>query len=125
MIRTTSPTCSIAGKKSPNRMILDEVNAAELNRVILAEERGIVIDFWGTWCQPCRTLRPHLERLAETHSDDWRLVAVHVDKHPELVDRYKVTTTPTLVFLRGGDEVHRLVGAAPPSAIDAAILAVT
>ena len=98
-------------------MKLDEVNNTELNEVLLAEERGVIIDFWGTWCQPCRTLRPHLETLADDHADSWRMVAVQVEKHPELVDKYQVSQTPTLVFIRGGDEVHRMTGASTPSAI--------
>ncbi len=100
---------------------VDEVGAAELNRTLLAEERGVIIDFWGTWCQPCRTMRPHLERLAESHAEDWRLVAVHVEEHPDLVDRYQVTTTPTLVFVRAGDEVHRITGAVPMGTVEQAM----
>ncbi len=102
-------------------MILDEVDSAGLNSTLLAEERGVIIDFWGTWCQPCRTLRPHLERLADDHSDNWRIVAVHVDENEDLVEKYDITSTPTFVFVRGGEEVHRITGATPPSAIDAAI----
>ncbi len=102
-------------------MPLDEVDTAALNRLLLAEERGVIIDFWGTWCQPCRTLRPHLERLADSHAENWAMVAVHVDEQPDLAERYDVTTTPTLVFMRSGDEVHRITGAVPPSAIDEAM----
>lgn len=102
-------------------MLVDDVDTAGLNRLLLAEDRGVVIDFWGTWCQPCRTLRPLLERLADSHAEQWRVVAVHVEKNPDLVDRYEVTTTPTLVFIRSGDEVHRITGASPPSAIDRAM----
>lgn len=98
-------------------MKLDEVNGIELNKVLLAEERGVILDFWGTWCQPCRTLRPHLETLADEYSDSWRLVAIHVEENPELVDRYGIMSTPTLIFIKRGDEVHRLTGAATPSAI--------
>lgn len=98
-------------------MVLDEVNNLELNKVLLAEERGVVIDFWGTWCQPCRTLRPHLENLADDFATSWRVVAVHVDAEPDVVERFGVMSTPTLLFMRGGDEVHRLAGAATPSTI--------
>ncbi|MEM9653936.1 MAG: thioredoxin family protein [Actinomycetota bacterium] len=102
---------------------IPEVDPAALDAVIAADGRGVIIDFWGTWCQPCRTLRPHLERLAADHGTDWRFVAVHVEKHPELVDRFSITTTPTLVYLRGGDEVHRTEGASPPSAIEQVMVA--
>jgi len=101
---------------------INEVGSAELNRTLLAESRGVIIDFWGTWCQPCRTMRPHLERLAESHADDWRMVAVHVEEHPDLVDRYSITTTPTLVFVRGGDEVHRIEGAVPLGTVEEQML---
>lgn len=102
-------------------MLLDEVDSAELNRTLLAEERGVIIDFWGTWCQPCRTLRPHLERLADDHSDKWRIVAVHVEENEDLVEKYGIMSTPTFVFIRAGEEVHRITGATPPSAIEAAL----
>lgn len=98
-------------------MKLDEVNNTQLNEVLLAEDRGVILDFWGTWCQPCRTLRPHLEDLADTFAESWRVVAVHVEEHPDVADRYGVMSTPTLVFLKGGDEVHRLSGATTPSVI--------
>ena len=103
-------------------MILDEVNWTSLNETLLAEERGVIIDFWGTWCQPCRTLRPHLERLASDHSDKWRIVAVHAEENEDLISKYEVTSTPTFVFTRNGDEIHRITGAAPPSAIEEALL---
>ena len=96
---------------------LDDVDLVGLDEVLLAESRGIVIDFWGTWCQPCRTLRPLLEQVAAERADGWRFVAVHVESNPELVDRYQVMSTPTLVFVAGGDEVHRLAGAVTPSTI--------
>lgn len=99
-------------------MTIDEITTtAELNRIILGEHRGVVLDFWGTWCQPCRSLRPHLERLADDHRDRWRVIAVHCEESPSLVDAYDVRSTPTLVFLRDGDEVDRTTGAVTPSSI--------
>ena len=102
--------------------MLDEVDSVSLAEVLLAEERGVIIDFWGTWCQPCRTLRPHLEALADEYAASWRLVAVHVESHDDLVTRYRISSTPTLVFLQSGEEVDRLVGAAAPSTIAATMV---
>lgn len=105
-------------------MPIAEINGvAELNEVLLAEPRGVVIDFWGTWCQPCRALRPHLETLADEHSADWRIVAVHAEENAELVDTYSVQSTPTFVYIRNGSEVHRSAGAVTPSTIAAALAA--
>jgi thioredoxin len=100
---------------------MDEVGLGELNQVLLAESRGVVIDFWGTWCAPCRSLRPHLEQLAEDNSDDWRFVAVHVESHADVVDKYEIGSTPTLIFIKGGDEVHRIAGAMTPSTVSEAL----
>lgn len=104
-------------------MPIDEVGTVALNEILLAERRGIVLDFWGTWCQPCRTLRPHLERLAADHADRWRIVAVHVEEQPDLVARFDVMSTPTLIFLRSGDEVDRLAGAVSLGAVVEALAA--
>jgi len=100
-----------------NRIALDEVDLIGLDEVLLAEERGIVIDFWGTWCQPCRTLRPHLEQLASDHAGRWRFVAVHTDEQMDAATKYGVMSTPTIVFIDGGNEVERLAGSTTPSTI--------
>jgi len=88
-----------------------------LNEIVLAESRGVVIDFWGTWCQPCRALRPHLDQLADENTESWRFVAVHVEKNVELIEKFDVQSTPTLVYLKGGEEVHRSAGAITPSGV--------
>ena len=100
-----------------------EINGvAELNRVILAEDRGVVVDFWGAWCQPCRALRPHLERLARDYADAWRVVAVRVENNDDLVEAWSVQATPTLLYLRQGEEVYRSTGAVTPSSVAEAML---
>lgn len=76
----------------------------------MASEPALLVDFWGTWCGPCRALRPHLERLAEEHAAKWRMVAVNVDQEPEAAQRYDVMGTPTLLLFRGGELKRRLSG---------------
>ena len=103
-------------------MPIDEITShAELQTLIETELRGLVLDFWGTWCQPCRSLRPHLETLALDYDDEWRIVAVHVESNVDLVEAFDVRATPTLVYLRGGIEIHRSAGAITPSGIVAAL----
>ena len=99
------------------RVALDEVDLVGLDAVLVAEQRGVVIDFWGTWCQPCRTLRPHLEQLAADHRDRWRFVAVHTDEQLDVATKFAVMSTPTIVFITNGDEVERCAGSVTPSAI--------
>jgi thioredoxin len=99
-------------------MAIEEITSqAELRDLIETEGRGVVLDFWGTWCQPCRTLRPHLETLGDDFDADWRIVAIHVENNVHLVEEYGVQSTPTLVYLRDGAEVHRSAGAVTPSGV--------
>ncbi len=90
---------------------VDELDFVGLNEVLLAEERAVLIDFWSPWCAPCRVMRPHLERLADSFADRCRIVAVNVEKHEKVAERYEVQTLPTLLLMQGGDTVHRFVGA--------------
>ena len=101
----------------PDVAVREIKGVAELNRVILAEDRGVVVDFWGSWRQPCRALRPHLERLAQDHAGAWRVVAVRVEDNEDLVESWSVQATPTLLYLRQGQEVHRSTGAVTPSSV--------
>ncbi|MGI9604911.1 MAG: thioredoxin family protein [Acidimicrobiales bacterium] len=93
----------------------------QLNEVLLAEDRGVVLDFWGTWCQPCRALKPHLEQLATDHADSWRVVSIHAEENVDIVESYDVQSTPTLIYIRGGDEVFRSAGAVTPSSVSEAL----
>ena len=99
-------------------MTIEEITGAdELESLLAVEDRGVVLDFWGTWCQPCRSLRPHLEQLASEHGEQWRVVAVHAEESADLVERYGVQATPTIVYLHAGEEVHRSTGAVTPSRV--------
>ena len=99
-------------------MSIEEImSEAHLDILLETEARGIVLDFWGTWCQPCRSLRPHLQTLADDYADNWKIVAVHIEENVDLVDRYQVQSTPTLIYLRNGSEVHRSSGAVTPSSV--------
>lgn len=95
-----------------------EVDQRQLDEVLLSEDRAVLVDFWSQWCAPCLRLRPHLEKLADTYSDKARVVAIDVEKHEGVRDRYDVQSLPTLVLMRGGATIHRFVGPTLPSAIE-------
>jgi len=98
---------------------VEQLDADKLAAVLESESRGVLIDFWSPWCGPCRALKPHLAKLADEREKTWRFVAVNTEAHPEVAEDYGVTALPTLVFLRAGEELSRLAGAALPSTIDA------
>jgi thioredoxin 2 len=79
----------------------------------------VVVDFWAPWCGPCRMVTPSLERLASAHAGSLKVVKLNVDEAPDIGARFEVQGIPLLVLMRNGEELDRLVGAAPESQIDA------
>lgn len=82
-----------------------ELNESNFHEQINNGEGVTVVDFFTTWCGPCRMLAPVLEQLKNA-----RVVKVDGDKSPDLVVEARVNAYPTIVFYKGGQEVHREVG---------------
>ncbi len=78
----------------------------------------VLVDFWAAWCGPCRVLGPVLERLAEQHSGEWRLVKVDTEKYPELSTRYGVRSIPNVKLFVDGKVADEFTGAQPDYAIE-------
>ena len=75
-----------------------------------------VVDFWATWCGPCRMLAPVIEKLGEEYGEKVLIAKVDVDAEPELARRFGIMSIPTVVFLKNGKEFHRSVGVQSPAA---------
>jgi len=75
--------------------------------------RLVLVDLWAPWCGPCRMVAPVLERLSAEFASDLKVVKVNVDESPQTAQRYRATSIPMLLFLRGGDLVETVVGAQP------------
>lgn len=73
----------------------------------------VLVDLWATWCGPCRTVAPAVERAAHELAGELKVVKVDVDQAPGVAARYQVQSIPTLLLLRGGKVVARQVGALP------------
>ena len=74
----------------------------------------MLVDFWATWCGPCRMLGPVIEELAEEYEGkDVVIGKVDVDENPELARRYGVMQVPTVLLLRDGEELAREIGVRP------------
>jgi thioredoxin 2 len=81
----------------------------------------IVVDLWAPWCGPCRIVSPILEELARDYAGRLKVVKVNVDENQGLARRYDAMSIPTMVVLRDGEEVDRMVGALPKPALAAKI----
>jgi len=74
----------------------------------------VVVDLWAPWCGPCRMVGPALERIATERAGRVKLVKVDVDRAPDVASRFDARSIPTLLIMRRGEVVDRVVGALPP-----------
>ena len=80
---------------------------------LLQDDKLVVVDFWATWCGPCRMISPILDEAEMEMGDKFTLVKVNVDDAEEIAARYRIMSIPTLLFFKNGQVVDKTVGAMP------------
>ena len=94
-------------------MEINNNNLADL----LAVDQPVVIDFWATWCGPCRTITPIIEELAEEYAGKVNISKCDVEENDDITMKYGVRNIPTIIFLKGGQLVDKQVGACQKAAL--------
>ena len=84
---------------------------------LLRDSKLVVVDFWATWCGPCRMLSPILDEVEEEMADKITVVKVNVDDADEIAASYRIMSIPTLLFFKGGQVVDKTVGAMPKNVL--------
>lgn len=90
---------------------------------LMAAGKPMVIDFWATWCGPCRKIAPDVEALAEKYEGEVIIGKCDVEEADDIASEFKVRNIPTLVFIKNGEIVDKMVGANSRDAIEAKITA--
>lgn len=80
---------------------------------LLQDTKLVVVDFWATWCGPCRMLSPILDEVEEEMADKITVVKVNVDDADQIAMQYRIMSIPTLLFFKNGQIVDKTVGAMP------------
>jgi thioredoxin 2 len=107
------PRCGVCHHALPWIVDGDEARFEEQIRASIP----VLVDFWAPWCGPCRWIAPLVERLAEDHAGELKVVRLNVDEAPATSERWRVQGIPLLVLLRDGEEVQRQAGAPSPAGL--------
>lgn len=90
-----------------------QITDASFDEVVLKSDKPVLVDFWATWCGPCRMLGPVIEELATEYEGRVVVGKVDVDNNQEFAAKYGVRNIPTVLLFKDGEVVGRQVGVAP------------
>jgi thioredoxin 1 len=96
---------------------LIEVNGSNFEAEVTKSDNLVLIDFWAPWCGPCKMQTPILEKLAQSGDTKAKIVKINTDENPDLAQKFGISSIPTLLLLKGGTELERLVGVQPESVL--------
>lgn len=97
-------------------MFAININKENFHEEVINSDKPVLLDFWASWCGPCRMVAPVLEEIAKERSDI-KLGKINVDEQAELAGQFGVASIPTLVVMKGGKIVNQAIGARPKDQI--------
>ena len=90
-----------------------EVGEGNFKTEVLDSDKPVLVDFWATWCGPCRQMAPIVDQIAEDMGDKLKVVKCDVDNAPSLQAEYGISAIPTFSIFQGGKVVHQIIGGRP------------
>jgi thioredoxin 1 len=100
-----------------------QLTQENFDEALAANDGLVMVDFWAEWCAPCRGIAPVLDELAGAPDAQVTLLKVDVDQNPGLAARYDVRSIPTILFVKDGKVVDRVIGAAPKAVLEGIVKA--
>ncbi|MCF0147149.1 MAG: thioredoxin [Clostridium sp.] len=101
--------------------MVQHVSEVDFNEVVLNYEGVVLVDFWATWCGPCKMIAPVVEEVSKEVSNA-RFVKIDVDENENLANKYQISSIPTLMIFKNGTPVDTLVGFMPKDSLKEAVI---
>ena len=94
-------------------MSVTELNKDNFEKEVMEANVPVLIDFWASWCGPCRMMSPVIDKIAEEMGDKLKVCKVNVDENHELAEKYEIMTIPAFIVIKNGAEAGRTIGVQP------------
>jgi thioredoxin 1 len=94
-----------------------DVTDATFKSDVIDSDKTVVVDFWATWCGPCKMVAPVLDEIAGEHKDKITVAKLDIDVNQQTAQQYQVMSIPTMIVFQNGQPVKQIVGARPKAAL--------